>query len=81
MPYRLGSGTAGHHFVGLCILQRLYLRTVPDHVHCDFGRRRAQPGKLHRIELCLLVGVERLQRDCILEQADDGAALGARLYM
>src|ERR1700748_20659 len=70
------SGTAGDHLESLRILQRSDLRGVPHEIYRHFGGRSSQPRKLGRVELRLLVGVERLERDRVLQETDDGAIPG-----
>src|SRR5258707_1890383 len=60
------SGTAGDHLESLRILQRSDLRGLPHEIYRHFGGRSSQPRKIGRVELRLLVGVERLEGERVL---------------
>src|SRR5215471_10106565 len=64
------SGTAGDHLESLRILQRSDLRGAHE-IYRHFGGWSSQPRKLGGVELRLLVGVERLERDRVLQETDD----------
>ena len=65
--------------MGARIVERVDLGGVPDKIHGDLGRRRAEHVHFGGVELCLAIVEERLERHGVLDRADRRAVAACHI--